>query len=132
MGTCNFYNQHNFDLWVIDADGDDDEFFWDDLQLDFDHELKAMPDLIFHKLSLKSGYYSGVQILVDEIENPNDLDNYDCKNTFDLCKSQAVRLYNAEVERINKKILPKFKEAGFFKINCVGVFSNGEAIYAKA
>lgn len=130
MSTCNFYNQNNFDLWVISSD-DDDDFFWDDLQSNFDCEIKNIP-LVFHKIELKSGYYSDVQIFCKEIENPHELDNYDCKYYFDMYKSQAIRAYDAEIKRINKKILPKFKDLGFFKINCIGVFSNGEAIYELA
>ena len=131
MSTCNFYNQSNIDLWVIASD-DNDDWFWDDLQVNFNWEIKNLPDLTFHKLELKSGYYSGAQIFVEEVQNPHELDNEDCKYYFDLYKSQAVKKYDAEINRINKKILPKFKDIGFFKINCIGVFSNGEAIYEYA
>lgn len=131
MSTCNFDNRSGFNLWVSYT-YDDDDFFWDDLQLNFDYILETLPDLIFHKISLKSGYYSGVQILVEQGEDPTTLDNYDCQYCFGMCKSQAVRLFEAEVKRVNKKILPKFETIGFFKINCLGVFSNGEAIYEVA
>lgn len=130
MSTCNFHNQSNFDLWVISSD-DDDDFFWDDLQINFNYEIKNIP-LTFHKIELKSGHYSGVQIFFEEIQNPHELDNYDCRYYFDMYKSEAVKKYDAEIKRINKTILPKFKDIGFFKINCIGVFSNGEAIYELA
>lgn len=132
MGTCNFNNQSDFDLWVIDNENDDDiDWFWDDVQENFNSLVKK-DELMFHKLVLKGGYYSGAQIYVETIENPNELDNEDCYYHFDVCKSKAIRLYNAEIKRINKKVLPTFEQIGFYKINCVGVFSNGEAIYSLA
>lgn len=132
MSTCNFYNQKDIDLWVIDSPDDEDtEFFWDDLQIEFNHIIKSI-DLTFYKIKLKGGYYAGAQVFFEEIQNPHELDNYDCKYYFNLYKSQAVKKYDAELKRISKKILPKFKDIGFFKINCIGVFSNGEAIYELA
>ena len=132
MSTCNFHNQDNIDLWVIDFPDDEDaDFFWDDLQIEFNHIIKSI-DLTFHKIELKGGYYAGAQVFFEEIQNPHELDNEDCRYYFDLCRSQAAKKYEAELKRINKKILPKFKDIGFFKINCIGVFSNGEAIYELA
>ena len=49
-----------------------------------------------------------------------------------MCRSIAIRKYKAEINRINKKLLPLFeKELGFDHIRCIGVFSNGEAIYER-
>lgn len=137
MGTCNFYNQSKFDLWVISEpdDIDEQEFFCDDVKENFKYEIEPYNDeLMFHKLELKSGYYSGAQVFVKELQgvNPHELDNEDCRYYFDLCKSQAIRKYEAELKRINKKILPNAESIGFFEINCLGVFSNGEAIYEVA
>ena len=131
MGTCNFDSQDNFDLWVIDT-SDLEEWDIDYISENFNHYNKET-NLKYHNLVLKSGYYSGLQIFVNELyENPINLTNEDCKYYYDKTRSQAIREYLLEVKRINKKILPIFKDIGFVKINCIGVFSNGAAIYEYA
>lgn len=88
--------------------------------------------LIFHTLQFKSGYYVGVQVYVEEKDNPHELDNEDCRYCFDMCRSEVIRKYDAEVRKINrwmKKTLPMY---GWKELHCVGIFSNGEAIYEYA
>lgn len=89
-------------------------------------------NLLFHKLEIKSGYYDGVQIFVKEMENPNELDNEDCRYYYDMCRSQAIRKYEAEIRKINRFLNKEAVEYGWKKLNCLGVFSNGEAVYQFA
>lgn len=93
---------------------------------------KLNDDLIFHSLEFKSGYYDGVQLYVKEMENPHDLDNEDCKYYYDMYRSQAIRKYEAEIRKINKWMEKVAVEYGWRKLHCLGVFSNGEAIYQYA
>ena len=115
MGTCNFYNQDNFKLYVksfepMDIEEykieefphnylyeeytesnnevykkyllekaynsyleDDNYWFYNDIIEGYDGFKDEMEDftdsLMFHKLEFKDGYYSGMQIYVNEKEN---------------------------------------------------------------
>lgn len=88
--------------------------------------------LLFHEVQFESGYYTGVQLYVDEKENPHELDNEDCRYYYDMCRSQAIRKYDAEIRKINKWMEKVATEYGWRMLYCLGVFSNGEAIYQYA
>lgn len=144
MSTCNFVTQSDFDLYIYDEDLDDT--LNEDVAIaEYDFSMTCVyeesrrlakelsKELIFHDIEIEAGYYAGIQTFVkgyyDDIEQ---LDNDDCHYHFDMCRSKAIRKYKAEVNKINKKLLPLFKkEIGFDHIECVGVFSNGEAIYQR-
>lgn len=121
------YN-HAMELW--------EEDFYHEIHYDFDGFNKVMEnfnnDLIFHKVELKGGYYTGVQLYVEEKENPYELDNEDCKYYYDMYRSQAIRKYDAEIHKINKWMEKVATKYGWRKLNCLGIFSNGEAIYEYA
>ena len=171
MGTCNFHSMKNFDLWAVDdfyykicsecgfggQDGDECEFcgadlsdvspefddvaelvFYEDVLRDLE-EINA--GLLFHEISIKSGYYAGLQLFV-ELNNaadyagftedgPEYLDNESAREYFDLCRSHAIRKYEAEQRKINK-ILAKIGGAyGMDKLAIYARFSNGETWYTK-
>ena len=121
------YN-HAMKLW--------EEDFYHEIHYGYDGFNEVMEkfnaDLTFHKLKIKSGYYDGVQIYVEEMENPHELDNDDCRYYYDMCRSQAVRKYDAEIRKINKWLDKTAVEYEWRKLNCLGVFSNGEAVYQYA
>jgi hypothetical protein len=57
-------------------------------------------------------------------------DNDDFHYVFGECKSKVLKRYQAEIKRINKVILPYYAKRLFMiKLNLIGVFSNGEAVY---
>lgn len=91
-------------------------------------------DLLFHKVEMRSGYYTGVQFYVETEHNLNEEDysNDDCHYYFDCCRSVAYRKYAAEVRKINRKLAAWGKEYGFQEYVCVARFSNGEAWYDLA
>ena len=99
------------------------------------HTLKR--ELQFFKITLKDGYYCGLQFYVEETGNMayidvENVDNEDTKYYYDMCKSEFLRKYNSEINFINKKLLPKLaKFFGFEEYYCGGIFSNGEALYYK-
>lgn len=91
-------------------------------------------ELVFHKLSLRNGYYYGVQFYA---EAEHDLTEYDysndeCHYYFDLCRSTAYRKYSAEIRKINRKLSKIAKTYGFQELYCIGWFSNGETLYGPA
>ena len=157
MGTANFITQDRFDLYVTDYEAPskndlieqgyteeeaenydysfDLEIFYDDIQREFDIllpilEKKLRKPLQYHEVKLKGGYYSGVQLFVNETnENPHDLDNEDTHYYFGMCRSKAIKEYEADVQRVRKLMDMIAKELHFMRLGCVGVFSNGEAIY---
>lgn len=89
--------------------------------------------LIFHEITFKSGYYDGVQLFVEEKEeNPHELDNEDCRYCYDMCRSQAIRKYDAEIRKINRWMEKVATQYGWRELHCLGIFSNGEAIYEYA
>ena len=103
----------------------------DDILHTFKRELQ------FFKITLKDGYYCGLQFYVEETGNIRyiDVENVDNEETryyYDMCKSEFLRKYNSEINFINKKLLPKLaKFFGFEEYYCGGMFSNGEALYYK-
>ena len=112
--------------------------FYEDVLRDLE-EINA--GLLFHEISIKSGYYAGLQLFV-ELNNaadyagftedgPEYLDNESAREYFDLCRSHAIRKYEAEQRKINK-ILAKIGGAyGMDKLAIYARFSNGETWYTK-
>ena len=99
------------------------------------HTLKR--ELQFFEITLKDGYYCGLQFYVEETGNMRyicveDVDNEETRYYYDMCKSEFLRKYNSEINFINKKLLPKLaKFFSFEEYYCGGIFSNGEALYYK-
>ena len=99
------------------------------------HTLKR--ELQFFEVTLKDGYYCGLQFYVEETGNMRyidveDVDNEETRYYYDMCKSEFLRKYNSEINFINKKLLPKLaKFFSFEEYYCGGMFSNGEALYYK-
>ena len=142
MSTANFHTMENFNLFIkaYEPEEEYDEFeaqmFYDDIFDGWDGFNELMENLnnalTFHKLELKNGYYSGVQIYVEELENPHELENEDCRYYYDMCRSQAIRKYEAEIRKINRFMDKVATEYGWRELHCLGIFSNGEAIYQYA
>lgn len=142
MSTANFHNQKNFNLYIKVYEPEDEyneleaEIFYDDIVNGYDGFKEVMEkfndDLIFHSMEFESGYYSGVQLYVEELENPHELNNDDCRYYYDMCRSQAVRKYEAEIRKINRWMEKTATKYGWRKLHCLGIFSNGEAIYQYA
>ena len=100
-------------------------------------------ELKFFEITLKDGYYCGLQFYVEEkgylkdyicTDNiEEDVTNEDTRYYFDMCKSEFIRKYYSEINFINKKLLPKLaKFFNFEEYYCGGISSNGEAVYFKA
>lgn len=122
-----------------DADEDYDEIAMDwlceDVKLDMDEINKGLE---FFSVGLEGGYYVGVQFTVNfkmrwgcELD-PEELDNEDAHYYFDCCRSEMLRRYKRERRKLGKMLKELAEYHGFEEIVCVGIFSNGEAIYRKA
>ena len=158
MGTCNYKSQGKFDLYVTTYEVDEEyikqyekengheldeeldrQIFYEDIYIEAERLAdKLNKELMFYQIEIRDGYYDGLQTIIqgtdwhDGFYNIEDMSNYDCHYYFDMCRSKAIRKHNTEVNKINKKLLPLFKkELGFEHIRCIGVFSNGEAIYER-
>ena len=135
-----------YEAEYFDGDGDDsleksyesDMYFWEeDFYYDIFHDADGFKSLmeefndtlIFHELKFHSGYYAGIQIYVEEKENPHELDNDDCNYYYDMCRSKTIRKYDAEIRKINKWMDKVATQYGWRELVCLGIFSNGEAIY---
>lgn len=109
-----------------------DDLAWEDDWREIENELDDINDgLMFHKISLRSGYYSGMQFYVEAEHDLDeyDYDNSDCHYYFDCCRSVAYRKYEAEQRKINRKLAELGKRWGFQKAVCTARLSNGEACF---
>lgn len=158
MGTCNYISQDNFDLYITEYEVDeeyikeyeeenecefdiefDSEIFYEDIYREAERLANELnKELMFYQIEIRSGYYDGLQTVIqctdwyNGYDNVEDISNDDCHYYFDMCRSKALRKHKAEVNKINRKLLPLFeKELGFEHIRCIGVFSNGEAVYER-
>ena len=140
----------NTDDFLIDEDGNylidyDAEPMFDS---DYFNECLNYTDtylnskLDFFRIDFKDGHYSGVQTYIqpkyqdfdplDWLKYPQYYDNSDLFKEFGHNTYILKRKINKEISLINNKLLPELaKMYFFFKIKCVGFFSNGEAIYEK-
>ena len=161
MSAPNFYTQRNFNLYIksfepmskeeyeaeefdcyenyehyLECAEEERRFFYEDIFEGYDGFEDEMEkfnnELLFHKIKFREGYYDGVQLYVEEKDNPHELDNEDCRYYYDMCRSNAIRKYDAEVRKINKWMDKTAVMYGWRKLHCLGVFSNGEAIYQYA
>ena len=95
--------------------------------------------LKYHNITIKSGYYDGFQFWVEEktadlfdLDRNSDycIDNDDAYYYYDLCRSKVLREADAEKRKISKWLL-SLDGNGYEAIVCLGVFSNGEAVYRR-
>lgn len=142
MSAANFRTQSGFPLYCFDDTGME----WWEAQEYFDDMNSALEDvnndLEFFQIELASGYYCGVQFIVnisryaDEAGFTEDgaeyADNESCRYYLDMCLSEAKRKFEAERRKV-LRLMKKTAEAwGFREYVCVAHFSNGEALYDLA
>lgn len=130
MSCPNYKTMDNFSLFVFEEDDSIECQIVADMVCEDLDELND--SLLFHKICLDSGYYYGMQFVVEEENNPNDLDNDDCRYYFDMYRSVAIRRYDSEINKINRWLRKLADSYDFTEMVCTAVFSNGEAIYAPA
>ena len=131
MATANFVTTENFPIVCIDDETFEEIYFdHDDMVYDVEGTFDNL-DLKFHRIKVLSGYYAGAQIVFEKIHDPNEMDNDETHYHFDMCRSKAIRAYDAEIRKINRRIDKFCKEGVWEKLGVVGRFSNGETVYRK-
>lgn len=108
-------------------------------ELTYEEDIKFIEDdlerfnagLTFLKVKFRSGYYRGVQTVVECPDNPCDLGNSECRYLWDMCRSKAIRKFESERRKV-AKFLKELRRSGLVELVLVGIFSNGEAVYHYA
>lgn len=133
MATANFITTDNFPIVAIDDDTYEEMYFdYDDMVHDVESSNENLFDsLKFHKMKIVAGYYEGYQIVFKETHNPEDMDNEDTQYYFDMCRSKAIRSYEAEIRKINRFLKKRCKEGIWTMLGVVGRFSDGSCVYEK-
>ena len=147
------------DIKAYEEENDCKYDYVDNSSFDYDCEYDNMKYLIpialekfnisLFNVEVHSGYYDGLELIVtsaisglevEDITNTENLkenyDNEDMRYYFGHLaeyKSQIIPKIKAEMKRMNEEVLPYLADnSGFKRINCVAIFSNGEAIYEWA
>lgn len=96
--------------------------------------------LKYHKVEIEGGYYYGFQFTVSELygkqfdldkSSEYCIDNDDAHYYFDCCRSKAIREADAEKRKIRKWLEETAAKCDFEILVCLGIFSNGEAVYDR-
>lgn len=129
MGAANFYTMEDFPLYVIDPEETDFDFLFEELETEAD---RTNEDLLFHKISVRSGYYTGMQLFVETVgEIPEDCDNNECRYNWDMFRSVAIRKYEAEQRKIRRWMK---QTAQYYNMTCLevsGRFSSSQTVYRR-
>lgn len=126
MATGNFVTSEHFPIVAMTSEE------WEETRFDFPWILDAVNEnFLFFRARFQDGYYEGVQLIFDELYNPEEMDNYETRCEFDLCRSVAIRKYHAEINKINHMIDKLCKETEWCKYGVSARFSNGETWYSK-
>lgn len=142
MGTCNFWTMKNFNLYALvleDLDQDDDDIIdllYEDYTREINAELEKLNEkLIFHKVTIKAGYYEGYQLYVEcehDLDKYKDYDDDDCDYYFDMSREEAYKKFYEEITFINEQMEEIAENIGLTKLTVVGRFSDGTAVYKAA
>ena len=128
------------DLADVPAEFDElaEMFFYEDILADLEEINRG---LLFHEISIESGYYEGLQLYVTlnhaadhagfTDAGPEYLDNESAHYYFDVCRSAAIRKYEAEQRKINRLLAKTGRAYGMDHLAIYARFSNGETIYTK-
>lgn len=139
MSAPNFKMLTNFPLYVRDfyVECEDGSSFEDDIEAEYIFQEvetafeSVNQNLLFHHLSICSGRYIGAQFDVELMNDlPLDMDNDDCHDVYQMCRSQAVKRYESECNIIRRYLSKMAIEFDFYEVQVYAQFSNGETIYA--
>lgn len=165
MATNNFRTQDNFPLFATtifdgyyyeDEETGEGKYFDGDTWL-YEYAEKKIEEfnnsLQYYRISLESGYYSGVQIILEEKQGvyvyiPHSGDftpkewkelraeekkNYGRYHDFDLPYAERVKAERKEIAKIERYCRTVLQEEySFDEYVCTARFDNGEAFYGLA
>jgi len=105
-------------------------------------------DLVFYKLGVEYGYYEGVEIVLEEepwSEEPEDLAeivneklgpgykvDYEANRTKKKHLLRVEKMHDAECEKIERWLETTGKDCGFYPLDTVARFGNGETWYRRS
>lgn len=121
MGTCNFWTMKNFNLYGLELDYDQQDadiidFLYKDFQKEVNEELEGLNEkLIFHKATVKPGYYDGFQVYIEcehELDKYKDYDDDDCYYYFDMSRKEAYKSFFEEIAFINNELAEIAEKTG--------------------
>ena len=145
MSTANYLMMEDFPLYARDeydemdllADEGEASFEWAAESLrwlceDMRGDVEDLDGgLLFHRVSRRGGYYCGVQLYVDTVHDVREYDNSDCRYGWDMCRSEALRRFESERNRIRRCLRGLAASYGFAELSVAARFSNGETWYSK-
>lgn len=110
-----------------------DDLAMEDITSEMERTAERMNEyLTFHNVEVKSGYYVGVQFYVEEkYDGIEDYTNEDTNYEFGMCRSKTLRKYKSEVNWLRRELLKAREDLGLIQLGCIGIFSNGEAVYER-
>lgn len=142
MGTTNFWTMKNFNLYALvleDLNQDDDDIIdllYEDYAREINAELEKLNEkLSFHKVTIKAGYYEGLQLYVEcehDLDKYKDYDDDDCDYYFDMSREEAYKKFYEEITFINEQMEEIAENIGLTKLIVAGRFSDGTAVYKAA
>ena len=122
------------DMAGVEATYDYDAEYLEIRELEIGME-KANANFQFHKIVLESGRYCGMQFFVERMfhgyDSLDDMDNDTCRGYYGECRSKVLRRYKTEIRAVRKALAEIASLYGYEEYVCVGIFSNGEAVYEK-
>ena len=136
---CNFYNPSDVEFCEdcgepLDMDNVEEDFDYDILEYytsSIEESFNKL-DCLFHEFKYESGYYEGVQLIVEEKYELEDMDDSDfTRYEFDMFPSQAKRKYGVEERKIEKWFKQTCQNYPVAQYGVSYVFSNGETGYHK-
>ena len=108
-----------------------DDLAMEDLIVDMERAAKRMNEgQEFFTVTVESGYYTGVQFYVES--KYDDLcrwSEYDLDYEFGKGRAEVFADYEAAKESVTDGLHKAKEELGLMELSCIGVFSNGEAVY---
>lgn len=146
MSTPNFVSQKNHPLYVFDeskfAYYDEDgafEYFDDCAAQWFYRDIQDVLDglndgLDYHKVIIRSGYYCDAQLYVEDTTDwydIRDIDDDDAMYQYGRTAEEVIADYDSETAAINAWLKENAPALGADEYVCVGIFSNGEAVYER-
>lgn len=142
---CGGQDGDTCEICGADLSGTDPEYDWISAQeytSDLENRCKEENEkLRFFEISVKDGYYDGLQLYVDLTQDadnagftergPEYTDNEATRDYFDMCRSKCIRAYEAEKRKVNKILGIIGGAYGMAKLGIFARFSNGETWYTK-
>ena len=118
---------------LADVEKQTDEIFIDEIVREMQAVANRLNEhLLFHTVSVESGYYTGCQFYVDEKYcDISAMCNEETQDEFGMCRSKTLRKYASEGDFIRRELKKAKESLGLWELGITARFSNGETWYDK-